>query len=375
MVFYLKYRPQIFNELDIKIARERLINIFSSGKFPHAFLFCGPKGTGKTSAARIVAKAVNCARNGWQGAGSKKVTSHKPQTTSNQPHATRQFEPCNKCLACKTITSGRHLDVFEIDGASNRGIDEIRELRERIKLSPSSAKYKVYIIDEVHMLTTEAFNALLKTLEEPPQHALFILATTRVDKLPDTITSRCLRIDFKKATVEEIIRSLKRIVEGEGLKLDEEVLKFIAQESDGSFREATKILEEASLLEKITLEGVKKILGKDKDFAQNDFLEWLIKKDTKKALEWLIDASDKGVDYKVLTQSILEDLHDRLMAKFGIENHKNIKTLKHENNKLSVEELKELIELFSKAHQELRIAVIPSLPLELAVVEWCEKKN
>ncbi|MBL7159148.1 DNA polymerase III subunit gamma/tau [Candidatus Microgenomates bacterium] len=343
MVFYLKYRPQKFAELDIKIARERLTNIFSSGKFPHAFLFCGPRGTGKTSAARIVAKVINCEKR-------------------------KDFEPCNQCDSCKATTTGRHLDVFEIDAASNRGIDEIRDLRQKIKLSPSSGKYKIYIIDEVHMLTNEAFNALLKTLEEPPQHALFVLATTRVDKLPDTITSRCLRIDFKKATEEETVRSLKRIVKGEGLKVDDEVLKFITQESDGSFREAAKILEEASLLKKITLDGVKKILGRDKDFDQNSFLEWLAKKDAKKCLEWLIDAGEKGVDWRVLTEDILNQLHDLLMKKFGIKKqHSSIAT-----QQLSIEELKELIELFSKAHQELRMAAIPSLPLELAVVEWCE---
>ena len=362
MVFYLKYRPQKFEELDIKIARERLSNIFSSGKFPHAFLFCGPRGTGKTSAARIAAKAVNC---------EKRLKALRPPRPAGLPASLGDFEPCNSCESCQAITSGRHLDVFEIDAASNRGIDEIRELREKIKLSPSSAKYKVYIIDEVHMLTPEAFNALLKTLEEPPRHALFILATTRVDKLPETITSRCLRIDFKKADNEEIVCSLKRVAKGEGLKVEKAVLELITQEADGSFRDAVKILEEASFLGEINLEGVKKILGKDKDFAQADFLEWLAKKDAKKALEWLIETGERGVDYRVLTKVILETLHDQLMSRFGIE-HKNIKTLKHENNKLSIEELKELIELFSKAYQELRMAVIPSLPLELAVVEWCE---
>lgn len=364
MVFYLKYRPQKFSELDIETARERLINIFSSGRIPHALLFSGPKGTGKTSAARIVAKAVNCER---REKGAEVVPNSRG---SPYPDRRRDFEPCNQCDSCQAITTGRHLDVYEIDAASNRGIDEVRELREKIKLAPSSGKYKVYIIDEVHMLTTEAFNALLKTLEEPPAHAIFILATTRADKLPETITSRCVQIAFRRASVEEIFRSLERIAKAEKLGVPKEVLEFIAAESDGSFREAAKILEEASFLEKITLEGVKKFLGKDKDFAEKDLLEWLVKKNTSKALSWLHDAGERGVDYGVLTERLLEGLHGGLMEKFGIiKQHSNIAT-----QQLSIEELKELIGLFSKAYQELKTAVIPSLPLELAIVEWCEKK-
>ena len=195
--FYLKYRPQKLADLDLREVREGLLRIVKGGKFPHALLFAGPKGTGKTSAARIFAKVVNC-QNPKDG------------------------EPCNQCDACREITKGTAMDLIEIDAASNRGIDDIRALRETIKLSPVKLKYKVYIIDEVHMLTLEAFNALLKTLEEPPTHAIFILCTTEPDKLPETIISRCLRFNFRKAKIEEIVEGpLKRAVENESFEVED----------------------------------------------------------------------------------------------------------------------------------------------------------
>jgi len=223
MVLYRKYRPQKIAELDIENVREKFVHILSSGRIPHAFLFSGPKGTGKTSAARIVAKVINC-----------------ELRIKNQESSTKNIEPCNKCESCVSITEGRNLDVLEIDAASNRGIDEIRELKEKIKLSPVSARFKVYIIDEVHMLTTEAFNALLKTLEEPPAHAIFILATTEMEKLLPTIVSRCARVDFAKATNEEIAHSLERVIKGEKLKIADadKFVSLIAGSSEGSFRDA-----------------------------------------------------------------------------------------------------------------------------------------
>lgn len=201
MVLYRKYRPQKLADLDSEKIRERLTRVLSASYFPHAFLFSGPKGTGKTSAARIVAKALNCEKN------KKQRTKNKEQKTKNKEQRTKnsEVEPCNSCESCISITEGRNLDILEIDAASNRGIEEIRDLREKIKLAPVSAKYKVYIIDEVHMLTNEAFNALLKTLEEPPGHAVFILATTEPDKLLPTIISRCIRLNFHKAVKDEII--------------------------------------------------------------------------------------------------------------------------------------------------------------------------
>ena len=221
--YYLKYRPQKVSELDLISVRESLEKILKSKKIPHAFLFSGPKGIGKTSAARIFAKSINCL-------GKRK-----------------DFEPCNKCDVCQEITNGSSLDLIEIDAASNRGIDDIRSLREKIKLSPARCRYKVYIVDEAHMLTTEAFNALLKTLEEPPAHAVFILCTTEPEKLPKTIVSRCLQIKFQKAKKEEVINSLKRVVKGEKLEVEKEVLAEISVNAEGSFRDAQKILDQLSL--------------------------------------------------------------------------------------------------------------------------------
>jgi DNA polymerase-3 subunit gamma/tau len=214
MVFYRKYRPQIIGELDSQHVRDTLYSVLFKNT-SHAFLFTGPKGLGKTSTARIVAKVVNCTgRNKESGIKNKgingKKADHKDHNSSYIIHNSDNIEPCgNKCEQCISITNGTNLDVLEIDAASNRGIDEIRDLKDKIHLAPLSAKTKVYIIDEVHMLTTEAFNALLKTLEEPPPHAMFILCTTEPHKVPATILSRCTHIAFETATEEELIRSFK----------------------------------------------------------------------------------------------------------------------------------------------------------------------
>src|SRR3989338_9371100 len=219
MAFYRTYRPQTIAQLDSEYIREILYSFFSTKKTPQSVLLTGPKGLGKTSAARIIAKVVNC--------------------TGRRKDA-KTIDPCNKCSECVSISSGSYLDVLEIDGASNRGIDEIRDLREKVKLSPASAQKKVYIIDEVHMLTTEAFNALLKTLEEPPDHAIFMLCTTEPQKVPSTIISRCFHIAFHPATESELIRSFGRIVKGEKIDIDKEALKVIAKLSEGGFRDGTK---------------------------------------------------------------------------------------------------------------------------------------
>ena len=258
MVFYRKYRPQTINELDNEEIRNALYSIFSKSfsSVPHAFLFSGPKGLGKTSAARIVAKIINC----------EKHQNLKGKRTE------KEIEPCNKCDQCISISQGSNVDVLEIDGASNRGIDEIRDLRDKIKLSPARATKKVYIIDEVHMLTTEAFNALLKTLEEPPSHVVFILCTTELNKVLPTITSRCFQIKFTKATSEELVRSFQRITKNEKINIETPALLEIAKLSDASFREGAKMLEELSLsygnrkitkdlvLEKYKLSGVEKYI-------------------------------------------------------------------------------------------------------------------
>lgn len=222
MVYYRKYRPQTITDLDLALVREKLTAILFSNNIPHAFLFTGSKGLGKTSSARILAKAINCL-------------------------TPKGIEPCNTCDVCVSITNGSNIDVLEIDAASNGGVEEMRTLRERVKFASSTLKKKVYIIDEVHMLSTGAFNALLKTLEEPPSHVVFILATTELHKLPATVVSRTFQVQFEKPTEGELVHSLERIVEGEQLKTDEAVLKEIFKVSEGSFRDGAKILEELSL--------------------------------------------------------------------------------------------------------------------------------
>jgi DNA polymerase-3 subunit gamma/tau len=356
--FTSKYRPQKIEELDLVAIREGLGKVLKSGKIPHAFLFAGPRGIGKTSAARIIAKAINCLE----------------QTTKNKgkrvhPESSPRGEPCNQCEQCLSITGGTNIDVLEIDAASNRGIDDIRELREKIKLAPARAQYKVYIIDEVHMLTTEAFNALLKTLEEPPEHAIFILCTTAPEKLPETIISRCLRFNFKRPTIKEITEKLEKIVEQEKLKVEKQALIEIARGVDGSFRDANKILEQASFAsQEINLEIVKEILGQAVGFDPQKLISLLAKREQKEAIEEINRLTEAGANLRFYLEQLLEELRGLLLKEYGVEDDGR----DLEGFGLRGEEIKELIRLFSQASLELKEAIIPQLSLELAVIEWGE---
>lgn len=342
MVFYLKYRPKKISELDSELLRERLEAVLKGklpDNIPHAFLFTGPRGLGKTSTARILAKTINCTKRPVDG-----------------------IEPCNKCDSCVSINSGSSMDVMEIDAASNRGIDEIRDLREKIRLAPFSSKKKVYIIDEVHMLTTEAFNALLKTLEEPPSHAIFILCTTEPQKLPLTIISRCFHIKFTKATEADLISSFQRIIKGEGMKASREVLAIVSGLSDGSFREGSKILEELSTSSlDITPELIeKKYKTKSISGYIKDLMESFEKRDIKKGIGVVGELAREGVDFKLFTEEIINELHKSLIAKVN-----------GEVSGLTLPETKKLIELLAGAHMSVKYAILPQLPIELTIVEWC----
>jgi DNA polymerase-3 subunit gamma/tau len=365
--FTAKYRPQKIEELDLIAIREGLEKVLKSGKIPHAFLFVGSRGTGKTSAARIIAKAINCERSAYSK--SRIANSKKIKAISHKPLAISQLEPCNQCDQCLSITGGTNIDVLEIDAASNRGIDDIRELREKIKLAPARAQYKVYIIDEVHMLTTEAFNALLKTLEEPPEHAIFILCTTAPEKLPDTIISRCLRFNFKRPTIKEIVAKLEKIVEQEKLKIEKQALLEIARGVDGSFRDANKILEQASFASKeIDLDTVKEILGQAVGFDPKKLVGFLANRETKEAVEEINRLTEAGANLRFYLEQLLNELRALLLRNYGIE----IDGQETEEFNLGSEEIKELIRLFSRASLELKEAIIPQLPLEMAVIDWGE---
>ncbi len=347
MVYYRKYRPQTIAELDSPKLRETLTAVLSQKEIPHAFLFTGPKGLGKTSTARIIAKVLNC--------------------TSSKRNG---IEPCNECDQCVSITNGSNIDVLEIDGASNRGIDEIRELRERVNLAPSASRKKVYIIDEVHMLTNEAFNALLKTIEEPPAHVVFIFATTEPQKVPATIISRCFHISLNRASKEELTHALKRIVKEEKIDIDDEALGLIAEMGDGGYRDTTKILEEVVALsngKKITKEVFETSFKTTNILPHlHDFMENFLKKDAKATLQVVSQVVEEGTDVKFFLYQILSDLHKRLLREIGNTNSTG-------DIKISLSDMQILIPLFEEAYQGTKYAPIPSLPLELAVVVWCQQ--
>ncbi|MEK7559323.1 MAG: DNA polymerase III subunit gamma/tau [Patescibacteria group bacterium] len=355
MVFYRKYRPQNIEELDSKSVREKLVSVLSKDD-THAMLFTGPKGLGKTSTARIVAKILNC----------EKLT--------EKDRKAGKLTPCNKCDQCISITNGSNIDVLEIDGASNRGIDEIRDLREKIKLSAARANKKVYIIDEVHMLTTEAFNALLKTLEEPPSHVVFILCTTEPHKVPATIASRCFQITFKKATDEELLRAFARISKAEKIDADKDAFTEIAKFADGSFRDGVKVLEELSAVargKKITKEFVQKTyqIG-DIDKNIDEMVESLVNKDVKGGINLVGNLVEQGIDMKYFMETLIGGLHKILLEKVGVSKPSSKFT-----ERIELQDLKKLIELLSEATGKIKFSVLPQLPLEIVIIEWAVKDS
>lgn len=354
MVLYRKHRPQTLADvLGQDHIREPLLASLKSGKISHAYLFTGPRGTGKTSVARILAKAVNCV---------------------NSPP--KEYKEPDECLTCSEIADGRHTDVMEIDAASNRGIDEIRDLREKIKLAPMNASFKVYIIDEAHMLTPEAFNALLKTLEEPPQHAIFVLATTEPQKIPATIASRTTRYDFKVPNVGQIKEKLSKIVQKEGWRLPEESLEEIARMAGGAFRDAEVLLEKvASFDSSAPVAKTREILGKKETTTTVNFLELIETGCTKEALVWLATYVQEGGSVRILAEEVLETLRKILLLKAGAETaigfvtKEELDALADIGEKLTKTRLLTLTGLFNRAIEELRDATIPQLPLEIAIIE------
>lgn len=345
MTFYLKYRPQKISELDQDAVRTKLEKVVKSGKIPQAFLFAGPKGTGKTSAARIIAKVVNCEKN------TKKLN-----------------EPCGKCTSCKEIAGGGSIDVVEMDAASNRGIDDIRQIRDSVKLAPARYRKKFYIIDEAHMLTTEASNALLKTLEEPPDHVIFILATTNPEKLLDTIKSRTTLVTFKPATIDELVRSLQKIAKGEKAKITKDALTIIAKNSDGSFRDAAKIFEQL-LTEKVKLEAstIENYLEKAVGGYAEKIMQSFEKEDTEESIRTIEKFKSGGGDINQLTKNLMSLIHNSILAK----------NLSGEDDfpQLSESRLIGLYDLLLDAISTLNVSPIPELSLEAAFIKWRDETN
>jgi DNA polymerase-3 subunit gamma/tau len=363
ITLYRKYRPQRFSDvLGQPHVVTTLKNALALEKVAHAYLFCGPRGVGKTTVARLLAKTVNCGK--------------LSQTTKK----TKNVEPCNKCEACEEITEGRALDLIEIDAASNRGIDEIRDLREKIKFAPSKLKYKVFIVDEVHMLTQEAFNALLKTLEEPPAHAIFILATTEPYKVPATIISRCQRFDFRKLLLADLIPHLKKVSQKEKIKIDDNVLKLIAAEASGSSRDALSLLGQMISLEdeEITFEEAKSILGIADLSYTFEFVDYLILKDLKGAIKLVNKVADLGFDLKQFLKNLLEYFRKILLIKIDLKlassfgtslTKEQFKKAVDHAQKIPARDLVSQIKNFTQAKKEIDDSFIPQLPLEIAVVE------
>ncbi len=288
-----KWRPRSFEELvgqdHISVT---LLNALKNGRLPQALLFTGPRGTGKTSSARILAKSLRC------------------------PNAS-DFSPCNACPSCEDIAQGRSLDVIEIDGASNNGVDAVRELRDTVGYMPSSGRYKVYIIDEVHMLSTSAFNALLKTLEEPPAHVVFVMATTEAQKIPNTILSRCQRFDFRRIPLRQIADQLGRICASDGVQAEPEALWMIARQADGSMRDSQSLLDQVITYceGSVTLAKVVDVLGLTDRSLLLATLEALVNRDPGKILDVIEKIFRAGYDPKVFAQDLLEELRNALMVR------------------------------------------------------------
>jgi len=366
LAIYRKYRPLTLKDLvGQELVTEILQNAAAADKISHAHLFYGPRGTGKTSAARIVAKIANC------------------ETRANDKEFAKKGEPCNKCRPCTEITDGKALDVIEIDAASNRGIDEIRSLKEGIRLSPTSYTYKVFIIDEAHQLTKAAGDALLKILEEPPSHAIFVLATTEYDKLPATITSRTQRFHFRRIPTQLIFKKLKDIATKEKLDIEDAALELIASAAEGSFRDAESLIEQVASMGAGKLEGVESILGKVGFVRTSTLASHILENNLEAAIEYLAEINEGGFNLVQLAKDLIHYLRRVLALKFDPKLEKvfereltsdELKKIK-EHGALITDDQKAIntIKSLIRAYSEMRYSPFPLVPLELAIIENLKK--
>ena len=347
---YRKYRPKSFTDVvGQNVIVKTLSNSIKNQKINHAYLFAGPRGTGKTSIAKIIAKIINCENlNG--------------------------VEPCNKCVNCTQINNKQFTDIIEIDAASNNGVDEIREIRNKVNLVPSSGKYKIYIIDEVHMLTTAAFNALLKTLEEPPEYVIFILATTEPYKIPQTILSRCQRYDFKKIDQKSIISRLKNIVSEENIEIDDEALDLIAKISDGGMRDSIGILDQLTAYtnEKITLSDVHEVNGTLSELEIKNFISLIIQKNIKLIFDFLDKCDSEGKNLLKITDQIIEFLKNLLIysnCSDYFEDQERKKIYEETLKEISEEKIYYYIDNFLETVKNIKAANNIRLVLELSIIK------
>ena len=351
---YRVYRPKNFSDV---IGQEHIVrtlkNQIENNNVGHAYLFCGTRGTGKTSTAKIFSRAVNCTN-------------------------LHNDEPCNECENCREILEDKTMDVVEIDAASNNSVDDIRELRENVKYSPAKAKYKVYIIDEVHMLSQGAFNALLKTLEEPPSYVIFILATTEPHKIPATILSRCQRFDFKRVTVKDISSRMRYICEKEGIEADEKALNLIARNSQGALRDALSILDQCISFEgnKISYNDVIELLGSVNIEQLFDLAESIIKEDTRKSLQILNDFIIWGKDVRNLVNDLIDHFRNLMVCKISNDldelislPEETIDLLKQQAETIDTNNLIRILNILSEAQDGMKISSNPRVLMEVTMMK------
>ncbi len=355
LVLSLKYRPQTFDEVvGQEHITQTLTNAFNKDRVSQAYLFTGPRGVGKTTTARLVAKALNC----MESPG----------------------KPCNKCSNCIEITDGRNMDVLEIDGASNRGIEEIRSLREAIQYAPINSKFKIFIIDEVHMLTTPAFNALLRTLEEPPEHGKFILATTDIYKVPATIISRCQRFDFNSITIHSISEQIKYVLNKEKIEIDNDSLRIIAQKADGSMRDALSILDQVIAYsgDNISIESVSKVLGLIPTDVYFNILESIRTKNGKVLVDLLADVKSKGMPVQEFISGLNRHIRNMMIA--TIENGLDVFELNIDLKKQyeevakswNIRDILRVSKVITDIEPQIKRAVQPHILIELSLLKLLE---